>query len=320
MTDDGLEVLTFGECMACIRSDAPGPLRHQASMTLSCAGAESTVATGLARLGHRVSWVGRVGADEFGTLVAETLRGAGVNTRAIVDQTRPTGLMVRSARTPATVRVAYYRSGSAGAGLTADDVLSALGDPPLIVHATGITPALSAQAHAAVIETVRHAHAAGGLVSYDVNFRSRLTSVGAAAAVLRTLLPSIGILFFGEDELHVVRAALELPRGDIGALHQALPGRQLVLKRGRDGATAVTDNGQVAVASVTTAAVDAVGAGDAFVAGYLSATLDGLDVAGRLERAATLGAFSVSAHGDWEGLPTRAELSIIRAAPGFADR
>jgi 2-dehydro-3-deoxygluconokinase len=49
----------------------------------------------------------------------------------------------------------------------------------------------------------------------------------------------------------------------------------------------------------------AVAPGDAFVAGYLSARLDGLAVAGRLARGAGVAAFAVASRGDWEGLPTR---------------
>jgi 2-dehydro-3-deoxygluconokinase len=66
--------------------------------------------------------------------------------------------------------------------------------------------------------------------------------------------------------------------------------------------------------------VDIVGAGDAFVAGLLSATLDQLDIAGRLERAVTTAAFAVATSGDWEGLPTREELSLLDHPPGTTVR
>jgi len=57
--------------------------------------------------------------------------------------------------------------------------------------------------------------------------------------------------------------------------------------------------------------VDVVGAGDAFVAGYLAARLDDLPPRERLELATLLGAFAVSTRGDWEGLPHRAELGLF---------
>lgn len=66
--------------------------------------------------------------------------------------------------------------------------------------------------------------------------------------------------------------------------------------------------------------VDSIGAGDAFVSGYLSATLDNLSPEARLTRATTSGAFCVGAHGDWESLPTREDLTLLTHAHGTALR
>ena len=59
--------------------------------------------------------------------------------------------------------------------------------------------------------------------------------------------------------------------------------------------------------------VDTVGAGDAFVAGYLSAQLEGLDVPTRLARANACGAFACTSPGDWEGAPRPADLHALLA-------
>ncbi|MDX2974184.1 carbohydrate kinase family protein, partial [Kribbella solani] len=66
--------------------------------------------------------------------------------------------------------------------------------------------------------------------------------------------------------------------------------------------------------------VDSIGAGDAFVSGYLSATLDDLAPEARLHRATTSGAFCVTAFGDWESLPTRQDLSLLTHTQGTALR
>ena len=67
---------------------------------------------------------------------------------------------------------------------------------------------------------------------------------------------------------------------------------------------------------------DVVGAGDAFVAGYLSGLLDDLDLAGRLDRAVATGAFAVASPGDWEGRPPVASwaCSTPCQGPPCADR
>ena len=88
-----IDMVTFGEAMASLRG--PGPLRLGGTMRLSIAGAESNVAIGLARLGHRARWVGRIGDDEMGALVVRTLRAEGVDTSSVVvDADRATGLLL----------------------------------------------------------------------------------------------------------------------------------------------------------------------------------------------------------------------------------
>ena len=320
MTEHRPDIVTFGETMAVLRSESPGPLDHNDTLRLSCAGAESTVAIGLARLGHHAVWAGRTGDDELGDLVRSALRGNGVDVCAAIDPTRPTGLLLRSARTSSLTRVYYYRQGSAGAALLIDDLKEPLARTPRIVHATGITPALSPDARATTMDALAVAREGGAVVSYDVNFRSRLTSVDDAAELLRALLPSIDILFCGEDELPVLAGALERSSLTVdGLIADPLP-METVIKRGSRGAITFADGSVVSCAAVAVPVVDVVGAGDAFVAGYLSAHLDGLPLEERLHRGAVLGAFSVSAQGDWEGLPTRAELDLLDAPPDHTDR
>ena len=69
-----------------------------------------------------------------------------------------------------------------------------------VVHATGITPALSEQAAATWRHAIGAAHAAGVLVSLDLNYRSTLWGAEAAARAYRDVLPMVDIVFAGEEE------------------------------------------------------------------------------------------------------------------------
>lgn len=95
---------------------------------------------------------------------------------------------------------------------------------------------------------------------------------------------------------------------------------EVVVELGADGATAYTSDSSVHQPVRPVRATDAVGAGDAFVAGHLSALLDGESTAGRLARAVTTGAFAVATPGDWEGAPSRAELTMLDGSPGSVVR
>lgn len=328
----GPDVLTFGETMVALRGS--GPLKLGGTMNVSIAGAESNVAIGLSRLGHQVHWAGAVGDDEAGRLVLRTLRAEGVAVSAAsADPDAPTGLILFEPRLPEITRVHYYRAGSAGSRLQASAVEEAFSAaPPRILHLTGITPALGPAPLATARRALRLAREHGSLVCLDVNFRSRLWTAGEASSVLREWIPSVDALIASDDEL-----PLCLPTGP--AADTAGPGTErgpavaaqakellelgvgeVVVTLGADGATAFTGDGSLHRPAQPVRAVDAVGAGDAFVAGYLSALLDGADLAGRLARAVTTGAFAVASPGDWEGAPTRAELGMLGAPPGTVVR
>ena len=303
----GTDVVTLGEAMVSLRS--AGPLAIRGTLTARVAGAESNVAIGLSRLGHTTRWVSRVGDDEYGRALLKELRGEGVDVSGVtVDPTRPTGLMVAAERTADVTSVAYYRAGSAASALGPDDA-ARLGQAR-ILHVTGITTALSPSAAEAVRAGV--GHASYDLVSLDVNHRTRLISADDLAALLRPLLPNVGLVIGSPEELRIL--------ADGGAVELAERGLEVVEKRGADGAAAwATVDGHTRMADVPAMAVtvvDTIGAGDAFMAGYLSGVLDGADLEQRLLRGTAVAAYCVSSRGDYEGLPTRAELDRLRLTPG----
>lgn len=314
------QVVTVGETMAALRS--AGLLRLGGAMHLSIAGAESNVAIGLARLGHSVRWVGRVGSDEVGALVLRTLRAENVDVGHVgVDRAgRPTGLLLFESRAGDLMRASYYRRGSAGSALVADDILPALAGGTRVLHLTGITPALGASAAEAVRAATARARELGITVCLDVNYRSRLWSQADARQVLSPLARSADVLVASADELPLVceDPALGVEEA-VPALLETGP-REVVITRGAEGASAHSRDGSATVLARRVPVVDVVGAGDAFVAGYLSGLLDGLDLPERLGRAATTGAFAVATHGDWEGLPTRDELSLLDGPAGTTVR
>ncbi|TCC00693.1 sugar kinase [Micromonospora zingiberis] len=288
-----------------------GPLAVGGPLSMHLAGAETNVAIGLARLGHRTAWVGRVSDDELGEFVLRQLRAEGVGTDGVRrDAERPAGLMFLERRTADVTRVRYHRAGSAGSALHTDDVAAPLAAGARVLHLTGITPALSDSARAATTFAARQAAASGATVSLDVNYRAGLWSRAAARAALTPLAGYASIVIASADELDLLaEPGADEPTAVAGLLRRGV--RTVLVKLGADGARAYTHDGVQQLAAVPVTAVDTVGAGDAFTAGYLSGHLDGLDLIDRLRRAVALGAFAVTAHGDWEGLPRRDELSLL---------
>ena len=304
-------LVTVGETMGLVRAVEYGPLRHARFLQLGIAGAESNVAIGVRRLGHRATWVGHLGTDDMGDLVESTLRGEGVDVVVTRDPVRPTGLMLKSQRTSATTKVTYYRTGSAASALRPEDLpLERIGSAG-VLHVTGITPALSPSCLSAVDAAVAHARQSGTTVSFDVNHRTALWSDDDARPVLRRLAGQADIVFAGSDEGRLLLDGAVATADELAHRIADLGPSEVVIKRGSDGAVALIDGRRLEEPGRPVTAVDHVGAGDAFVAGYLGGRLDGATPENRLHLANLTGAFAVTVNGDWEGAPTKEELLML---------
>ncbi|WP_091228503.1 sugar kinase [Microbacterium sp. 3J1] len=308
-------VVTLGETMALVRAVEIGSLRHADALTLGIGGAESNVAIGLARLGVGVSWLGRVGDDSLGERVVREIRGDGVDVRAVIDADAPTGLMVKERPSAASTAVHYYRAGSAGSRLRPTDLPDGWVESGVLLHLTGITPLLSDTAHAAVRCAIDRARDAGASVSFDINYRSALAPASVAGPVLREIAERADVVFGGVEEFAILYPDAT-PADAAGRLRDA-GCATAVFKLGPDGASVVTADSVTDGRGFSIDVVDTVGAGDAFVAGFLSALVEGLGTDEILRRANACGAIACLVPGDWEAAPTRRDLERFLA--GDAD-
>jgi 2-dehydro-3-deoxygluconokinase len=310
------EVIALGEPLIALLAGGSGPLADVETFQRHVAGAEANVSVGLARLGHRVMYVGRVGADGFGRTIVRRLRAENVDVSGVVvDPERRTGLLVRERRVLGPSEVLYYRTGSAGSALAPADVdaVASVFDGARWLHVTGITPALSQSADDAVRRAIDLARSSDVRISFDINLRRRLWTDEEAAVRLRPIAAAADLVFGDADELAVVAGVRPSPDGieAAGVLRSAGSGN-VIVKRGLDGASLIGEGDPVHVPAIELqGVVDPVGAGDAFCAGYLAAQVDGLDPATALRWGNGCAAAVLSVEGDLTGLPTRDELDRL---------
>ncbi|MGA5062804.1 sugar kinase [Streptomyces exfoliatus] len=329
------DVVCVGESMVTFLPVRPGRLADVPAFTRAIGGAESNVACALAAAGHRVKWVGRVGRDGFGDHLVETIGAYGVDVRAVDrDPDRPTGVYFRTADDRATGahEVAYYRAGSAASAMSPATVPYSSVADARILHLTGITAALSADC-LALMRELTAPRPGRPLVSFDVNHRAGLWPRGAAAGVLLELACRADVVFVGVDEAEELWGL-----GDPVAIRAALrEPAVLVVKRGgeeavvfeRCAASAEVAAVDTITSSVTSADPSAdtvttvpaprvdvtapVGAGDAFAAGFLSATLRGLDTRARLRHGHLMAAAALTVPADLATPPRRAHADRLAA-------
>ena len=306
--ETGARLLTFGEAMGLITMDGIGSLDIARQAHIGIGGAESNVAIGVARLGGSATWIGRVGPDAVGRLITRQLTAAGVQVTAVPDPSY-TGLMIRHRRAGNAAEIDYHRRGSAGSRLGTDDLPDEQIRQASVLHVTGITPALSDSARHATVHAVEVARAAGVTVSLDVNYRSRLWSADQARATLAGLAARSDILFAGVNEARLLTGRDRSEPSELAWEIAQLGPPQVLLKDGIHGCLALDGQREITRPAVEVGhVVDPVGAGDAFVAGFLAEHLTGAPFEQCVDTALAMGAFAVSVPGDCELLPTRAEL------------
>jgi 2-dehydro-3-deoxygluconokinase len=301
-------VITAGETMLLGIPSLPGRLRHSHALELKVGGAESNLAIALCRLGVSAGWAGYLGADEVGQFVLDRVRGEGVDTSRVQRlKDYPTGLYLRES-VGAGVRAYYYRKGSAASHMAPDAFDAAYFDGAEFLHLTGITPALSESCADFVRWAAREACTHGVRVSFDVNYRSKLWAPLAARSFVEEILPEVDVLFVGDEEARALWS-----RDDEGFVRDLAGSRsvEVVLKRGKNGSSALVDGHLVSEPAFEVPEVDPIGAGDAHAAGYLAGTLWELDSRERLRLANAMGAYSVMTLGDYEGLPGREEIHTL---------
>ncbi|MGV9872567.1 sugar kinase [Streptomyces cellulosae] len=310
---DVVDVVALGESMVTFLPSRPGRLADVPAFHRSIGGAESNVACTLAAAGHTTRWVSRVGADGFGDHLVEAIGAYGVDVSHVRrDPARPTGVYFRTAgdRSGDTHEVAYYRAGSAASAMSPAGVDLEAVRAGRVLHLSGITAALS-QDCLALMRELTGPRPGRPLISFDVNHRPGLWGEGQDPDVLLELARRADIVFVGDDEarqawgLHGARAVREaLPEPEIVVVKQG-KGGAVAFDKETDGLCEDADGTATFVRAVHVDVVAAVGAGDAFAAGFLSATLRGLPVRDRLRHGHLAAAATLTTPGDLAPPPPR---------------
>ncbi|PPF33425.1 carbohydrate kinase [Pseudoclavibacter sp. AY1H1] len=285
--------------MAMVTPTHVAPLREAVSFAVKAGGAESTVAMYLADSGVPSSWVSWLGDDPLGWRLLDEVRASGVDVAGVqLVPGAPTGVYFKDPGDGETT-VYYYRAGSAASRMDATVLAQLDWEGVAALHVTGITAGLSASCSAMLEAVMLEARRRAITVSFDVNYRPGLWSIEAAGPRLAALAALADLVFVGRDEAETLWG-----EGRPATLHSrlGLPG-SLVVKDGSVGATEVTVvDGSVSSAFVPAHPVDvveAVGAGDAFTAGYLGAMLGGEPVDACLNRGHGLAARTLGSTHDF---------------------
>lgn len=305
-------LLTVGDPVIALLPSGPDTVEECQELRLYTGGAELNTAVGASRLGMTTAWLGRIGDDPLGRRVRRTLENEGViTTLVVVDPVAPTGLYLREWLPDGVRRPYYYRSDCAGTRLRPDDWPpqwpTSLPVPDL-VHLTGITSALSDGAADALQFMIERAKYLGAAISVDPNYRPALwPDRNRAKKLLSALARQADIVLLSEEDSQLLADSTD-PDRVVEAMSAGCE-QTVVFKRGEKGAIARAGEERAEVAAYPVSrAIDPVGAGDGFNAGFLVARLNNASLADCLDCGAWCGARAVEVLGEHNGYPTSDQL------------
>jgi 5-dehydro-2-deoxygluconokinase len=325
MAEPALDLVTIGRASVDLYGQqVGGRLEDMATFSKAVGGCPTNIAIGTARLGLRSAVITRVGDEPMGRFVREQLAREGVATAGVrTDPDRLTALVLLGVRDDKTFPLIFYRDDCADAALDESDIDDAFVASAAAVLVTGThfaRPASAAAQHRAIAVAREHDRR----VVFDVDFRPNLWGLTghdagegpppsqAVTELLAPVLPLCDLVVGTEEELHLVAGA-EDTLAAVRAI-RAVSAATIVCKRGLMGCVVFPDeipetlDGGIRGPGFPVEVYNVLGAGDAFVAGFLRGWLRDEPLQTSCSYANACGALSVSRLLCSPESPTWAEL------------
>jgi 5-dehydro-2-deoxygluconokinase len=307
-----LDVITIGRASVDLYGQQIGSrLEDITSFAKSVGGCPANIAIGTARLGLKSALMTRVGDEQMGRFIREQLAREGVSTDAIVvDKERLTALVLLAVEEEGVSPMIFVRTDCADMALSPEDV-----DEDFVASARAIvvtgTHFSRENTEAAQLKAIRAAKASGGKVVFDIDYRPNLWGLAghaagferyvksdAVSAKLRRILPDCDLIVGTEEEIRIASGADDV-LGSLKAI-RALSDATIVLKRGAMGCIVydgpISDDLEDGIVGegFPIEVFNVLGAGDAFMSGFLRGWLGGESLKTAATWANAGGAFAVS--------------------------
>lgn len=245
-------------------------------------GAPANTAVAVSRLGLKSAFIGKLGKDHFGIYLQNVLEQEGVDTGGVrFDDYARTTMAIIAMPDQYSAEYVFYRNPGADQLLRIDELDQELLKSTRSLHICSVS--LSDEpARSATFEAAKIAREAGALVSFDVNYRPSLWQEPAEAlAQSRLMLKEVDLVKVNDDEAALLTGIGKIEGSNPGEVEKAALAlmqfgpKIIVISLGEQGSYFQIENGGAYIPPYKVDTIDAVGCGDAFVAGLLSKLVSG---------------------------------------------
>lgn len=321
-----LDLICLGRAAVDLYGNQVGSrLEDMSSFAKYLGGSSGNIAYGTARMGLKTAMLTRVGDEHMGRFVREELARAGVDTSHVVtDKERLTGMVVLGIKDRDTFPLIFYRNDCADMAVDSGDF-----EPEFIASSNALlitgTHFSTEQTYKTSKTAIEYAKAAGTKVILDIDYRpvlwglttlgdgeTRFVSDEGVSRHLQTILPDLDLVVGTEEEVHIAGNSTDT----LTALKRIreLTDATIVLKLGAQGCTVLdgvipdSEDDFVVHTGVRVDVLNVLGAGDAFMSGFLRGWLRNETHERSCAYANACGALVVSRHGCAPAIPSAEEL------------
>lgn len=312
-------IVAFGEMLIDFVPDTSGvSLAESQGFIKAPGGAPANVACAIAKLGGSAAFVGKVGKDEFGYMLADILKKNGVNTDGVLfDEHARTALAFVTLKKDGEREFMFYRNPSADMLLKESELKMDLIKKARIFHYGSIS-LITEPCRSAHMAAMKAAKQAGVLLSYDPNVRLPLwPSAEAARMGIKSIWNEADFIKVSDDEVEFLTQKSADNEDAVKSLwHDGL--KLMVVTDGEKGCRYYTKSFKGKVPGCKVKAVDTTGAGDSFVGSLLvsmakdtSIFTDEAKLKQALAFSNACGAFCTTKKGAIPALPTTSEAQAL---------
>lgn len=296
-------------------TDYNRPLSESSNFNKYLGGSPANIAVGMARLGDRVGFLGRVSDDQFGTFVIDYFAKEGIDISHIFRCTNgeKLGLTFTEMLSPTESSILMYREGVADLQLSPEDVDEAYIASASVLLISG-TALCTSPTREASLKALTYALRNGVRVVFDADYRAYTWKSLDEIAVYTSLVAEKADIIMGSrEEFDLMERLLGLDGTDEASAKYWLGKRAqvCVIKHGKEGSCAYSRDEAYRVRPFPVTALKGFGGGDGYASAFLHGLLSGQSLADALEHGSASAAMLVASHACSKDMPTEDALEAF---------
>lgn len=288
------------------------PLSQSNEFRKYLGGSPANIAVGLARLGKKVGFIGRVSDDRFGEYVVDFFKKEGIDTSNIflAEKEHKLGLTFTEILSPDESSILMYREGVADLTLQPSEVSEDYikRAKAILVSGTALSASPSREA---CFKAIQLAEKNGVKIIFDIDYREYSWKSRDEIAVTYSHAAEHSDIIMGSREEFDLTESISAPGrtdAETAAYWMSKGNSIVIIKHGKQGSTAHTADGEYNIKPFPVKAFKSFGGGDGYGSAFIYGLLEGMDIIDCLELGSASASMLVAAHGCSEFMPTRAEI------------